>query len=74
MLLQGPDPIHTLATAHVWMTDLSASLCDLGDTILQAFLVQPQLFTLACQQVLVQADELKVALHASHTHIVHIRL
>ncbi len=47
------------------MTDLSASLRDLGDTILQAFFVQPQLFALTCQQVLVQADELKVALHAS---------
>ena len=63
--------MYTLATADVMMTDLSTSLCNFGDTILQAFFVQPQLFTLARQQVLVQADELKVALHASHTHIVH---
>ena len=43
---------------------LGTSLRYLGDTVFQAFFVQPQLFTLACQQVLVQADQLQVALHA----------
>ena len=44
------------------MTDLCAGLSNLGDTILKTLFVKTKLFTLASKQVLVQADQLKVAL------------
>lgn len=44
------------------MADLCAGLSNLGDTIFKTFFVKTKLFTLASKKVLVQADQLQVAL------------
>lgn len=44
------------------MADLCAGLSNLGDTIFKTFFVKTKLFTLASKEVLVQADQLQVAL------------
>lgn len=48
--------------------DLCAGLSNLGHTILQTLFVETQLFTLASQQVFVQADQLQVALQQAVSH------